>query len=58
MAEEKYGKASLLNEINIMKKLNHENIVKLLRIYETEKSVYLIIDLVKGKILMNNYYKK
>jgi len=43
-----------MNEIKIMRSLNHDHIVKLWKIYETEKSIYFIIELVNGKPLLSN----
>lgn len=37
---------SLYNEININRKLDHKNIIKLHEVFETENSIYLIIDLI------------
>jgi len=34
-----------------MRAIDHENIIKLHEVHETEKSVYLVIELVKGKTL-------
>ena len=37
----------MINEINIMKKVGiHKNILRLHEAYETENSVYLILDIV------------
>jgi len=40
-----------MNEIKIMRNLDHPNITCLNEIYETEKSIYLVLDLYKGKSL-------
>lgn len=40
-----------MNEIKIMRNLEHSNITNLIEIFETEKSVYLVMDLYKGKSL-------
>ena len=37
------GKESLENEIKIMRKLNHVNIMKLEGVYETSNSIYVIL---------------
>jgi len=42
------GKESLINEIEIMKKLDHPNLMKLYEVFETEKSIYLIIEKLEG----------
>jgi serine/threonine protein kinase len=36
----------MLNEIEIMRALDHENIIKLYEVYETEKSIYLVLELI------------
>ena len=41
----------MLNEIDIMRCLNHENIIKLYEVFETEKSIYLVLELIQGKSL-------
>lgn len=45
------AKPALINEIEIMRSLSHENIVKLYQVYETENSIYLLLELIKGKTL-------
>ena len=39
------------NEVEIMRNLDHENVIKLYEVFETEKSIYLIMDIVQGKPL-------
>lgn len=46
-AEEK-GKESLINEIDLMRDLDCENIMKLHEVFETENSLYMILDLLSG----------
>jgi len=41
-------KESVFNEINILRTLNHPNILKLHQVYETETSYYLILELCRG----------
>mmetsp|Transcript_54742 Transcript_54742/g.62927 ORF Transcript_54742/g.62927 Transcript_54742/m.62927 type:complete len:657 (-) Transcript_54742:48-2018(-) len=43
------AKPSMINEIDIMRHTNHENIIRLYEVYETEKSIYLVLELVQGK---------
>ena len=40
----------MINEIEVMRALNHQNIIKLYEIYETENSIYLVME----KILEKN----
>jgi len=42
-----------LNEIEIMRCLNHKNILNLYEIYETEHSIYLVVDLLSGGELIS-----
>lgn len=46
---------SLWKEIEIMRMLNHENIIKLHEVYEDEKKVYLILDILEGGELISNF---
>ena len=41
----------MLNEINLMRTLQHDNIIRLYEVHETEKSIYLVMELVEGKPL-------
>jgi len=52
------AKMALINEINIMRSLDHENIIKLYEVHETDKSVYLVMELVKGQTLESLIKKK
>lgn len=45
---------SLYNEIRIQKKLCHRNIVKLLKVFEDNENVYLVLEYIKG----GNLFKK
>jgi len=47
------AKPSMLNEIEIMRALDHENIIKLYEVHETEKSIYLVLELIQGKSLQD-----
>jgi serine/threonine protein kinase len=42
-----------VNEIAIMRKLNHEHTIKLFELHESENSVYLVLELVKGGELVS-----
>jgi len=48
-----HAKAALINEIDIMRTIHHENIIRLYFVYETEKYVYLVMELVQGKPLQD-----
>lgn len=41
-------KAALQNEIDIMKQIDHPNIVKLHNIFEDEKYLYIVMELLQG----------
>eukprot|EP00331_Platyophrya_macrostoma_P001213 CAMPEP_0176405486 /NCGR_PEP_ID=MMETSP0127-20121128/360_1 /TAXON_ID=938130 /ORGANISM="Platyophrya macrostoma, Strain WH" /LENGTH=571 /DNA_ID=CAMNT_0017784541 /DNA_START=311 /DNA_END=2026 /DNA_ORIENTATION=- len=45
------AKPSMINEIDIMRATNHENIIQLYEVYESEKSIYLVLELIQGKSL-------
>jgi len=48
----------LRREIQIMKKLNHTNILKLYEVYEDDESFYLVMELVKGKELFDKIVER
>jgi len=48
----------LRREIQIMKKLNHLNILKLYEVYEDEEQFYLVMELVKGKELFDKIVER
>eukprot|EP01028_Stygiella_incarcerata_P008039 TRINITY_DN3398_c0_g1_i1.p1 TRINITY_DN3398_c0_g1~~TRINITY_DN3398_c0_g1_i1.p1 ORF type:complete len:325 (+),score=89.71 TRINITY_DN3398_c0_g1_i1:147-1121(+) len=42
------GKESLINEVKIMKEVEHPNIVRLMDVFETPRRVYLVMELLTG----------
>lgn len=46
-------KAALINEIEIMRVLDHDNIIRLHEVHETDKSIYLVMELIQGKPLQD-----
>jgi calcium/calmodulin-dependent protein kinase I len=48
----------LKREIQIMKKLDHPNILKLFAVYEDESQFYLVMELVRGKELFDKIVEK
>lgn len=48
----------MLNEIDITRPLDHENVIKLYEVYETEKSIYLVLELVQGRSLQEMLKKQ
>lgn len=51
-------KSQLKNEINIMKRIKHENIVEFLTHFEDSKNIYLIMDLAEEGHLYSRLRKK
>ncbi|CAD8205965.1 unnamed protein product [Paramecium octaurelia] len=60
---EENGKEGLINEITIMRELDHPNIMKLYEVYETQNSLYMglellqggqLYDIIKKKVILNN----
>ncbi|CAD8103908.1 unnamed protein product [Paramecium sonneborni] len=52
MLEQFKGKESLENEIRVMRRLNQDNLVHLHEVYETQNSVYFVLDLLQGGELL------
>ena len=46
-AEDK-GKESLINEIELMRKFHHKNVMKLFEVYESDNSIYISVELLEG----------
>ncbi|CAD8127845.1 unnamed protein product [Paramecium sonneborni] len=46
------GREGLENEIRVMRRLNQENILRLYEVYETQNSIYFILDLLEGGELL------
>jgi serine/threonine protein kinase len=57
LVSQKKGKESLINEINIMKDLNHENLMHLYEVHESQNSVYLVLELLEGGELLDQITK-
>jgi serine/threonine protein kinase len=45
---EENGKESLINEITIMRKLHHKNLMKIFGVYESLNSIYVCVELLAG----------
>ncbi|CAG8480556.1 24584_t:CDS:2, partial [Dentiscutata erythropus] len=55
----KQGKEDMLTtELDILKKIQHENLVKLHDLYETKEGVYIVTDLARGGELFNQLLLK
>ena len=46
------GKESLINEINLLREINHESLLKLIEVFESEHSYYMITELYSGGTLL------
>ena len=53
----KYNLKNVQSEIDIMKKIDHPNIVKLHDVYQTNNNMYIVTEYCKGGDL-NSYLKK
>lgn len=42
------GRESLINEMNIMRKCQHPNLLKLYEVYESENSIYFVLEMLEG----------
>ncbi|KYQ89395.1 putative protein serine/threonine kinase [Tieghemostelium lacteum] len=47
-------KDALMDEVNILKGLNHQNIIHIQEVFETDKTLYLVLELVQGGELLND----
>lgn len=47
----KQRRMNLLHEITVLKSLDHQNIIKLIKVFEDRAKIYLILDYVKGMSL-------
>ena len=44
----KNGKEALINEIKLMRTVDHPNVIRLESIYETENSIYMTLEILEG----------
>lgn len=56
--QEKYKATNVLQEIEIHRRLNHENIVKLYEFFEDCKYIYTILELCKNRSLLEMYKRR
>jgi len=52
------AKPSLINEINVMRKLEHESVIRLFNIYESDNHIYLVLELLNGGELFDRIREK
>ncbi|CAD8127847.1 unnamed protein product [Paramecium sonneborni] len=55
---EENGKEGLINEIKLMRQVDHPNILKLYEVYETVNSLYVCLELLEGGQLYEQLKKK
>jgi serine/threonine protein kinase len=55
---EENGKEAIVNEITLMRQLNHKNIMKLYEVYETSNSLYMCLELLEGGSLYDQMKSK
>ena len=53
LLSQKKGKESLVNEIIVMRGLDHQNVMKLEEVHESKNSIYLVLELLEGGELYN-----
>ncbi|CAD8144593.1 unnamed protein product [Paramecium pentaurelia] len=56
--KEENGKDGLINEIQIMRILDHPNLMKLYEVYETQNSIYMCLELLEGDQLYGLFKMK
>lgn len=57
MKQQPKGKEALVNEMQVMRELNCEYLLKLYETYETQNSIYFVVDLLEGGELLNKVRK-
>ena len=48
----------MLNEIDLMRCTSHENIIQLYEVHESERSIYLVLELIQGQSLQDAMKKQ
>jgi len=44
----KVSQIGIINEVHLMRHMEHKNIIRLHEVYEGEQHIYLVLDLLKG----------
>lgn len=52
------GKGNLINEISIMRKLKHPNLLRLFEVYESSEYIYLVLESLEGGELISRLVEK
>jgi serine/threonine protein kinase len=52
MAQAASRKDKILDEVNILKELDHPNIIRIFDVFDTEKTLYIVLELVTGGDLL------
>lgn len=50
-------KIELLNELNILRKISHKNIVKLEETFENEENIFIVTEFLEGGHLKSTIFK-
>jgi calcium-dependent protein kinase len=48
----------LINEISVLREIEHPNVIKLYEVYESKNNIHLILELLKGGELFNQIKEK
>ncbi len=56
--QEENGKESLINEIELNRKLTHKNLMRLYGVYESQNSIYVQVELLQGGQLYDKIQAK
>lgn len=52
------GKECLIKEIEIMRSLGHKNCMKLFEVFESDNSLYIVVELLEGGLLYDKVKAK
>ncbi len=52
------GKECLIKEIEIMRSLDHKNCMKLFEVFESDNSLYIVVELLEGGLLYDKVKSK
>ncbi len=53
----KNGKESLINELAVMRNLNHSNVLRLESVFESDNSIYVVLEVLSGGQLFHKIQK-
>eukprot|EP01015_Nassula_variabilis_P025207 TRINITY_DN488_c0_g1_i23.p1 TRINITY_DN488_c0_g1~~TRINITY_DN488_c0_g1_i23.p1 ORF type:complete len:558 (+),score=114.53 TRINITY_DN488_c0_g1_i23:107-1780(+) len=52
---EQKGRESLVNEINIIRQLSHQNVCQIHEVHETSQNIFMVMELMTGGDIFNNF---